>query len=304
MILARLRRLDALPVSMRSRLPGELRATVTIRAPDPTRLYLSLRACDVNGTGHRVFVDAHEAARALLGEEAAVAELDDELICELGDQWRREMPDSGALALTLAHADFMGLVAGGEIGSGLMYALAVHGVRTFVDETGALAGPRTCADALDPAAPLRAERLLRAVASLGSTRLARRELVALARGDILLIDRQDAVLSIGAQRLAGFHMNESTIRLQPDAGIEADPEGEPIVADLPVDRLLVEVRFSIGERMVSLEEIAHWGPGTVLELNTLATVRLLVGGHAVAEGELVQVGERLGVELQRVFLSR
>jgi type III secretion protein Q len=71
-------------------------------------------------------------------------------------------------------------------------------------------------------------------------------------------------------------------------------------APLPVDQLQVPVAFELDTARISLADLASLGPGYVIELDqplTSAEVRLVCHGQIVGRGQLVAVGEQLGVRI-------
>ena len=66
----------------------------------------------------------------------------------------------------------------------------------------------------------------------------------------------------------------------------------------------VGLRFELAQWRATLAEVAAWAPGAVIELDHRIddqSVSVWVGHRCVGKGELVAVGERLGVRLTAVF---
>ena len=55
----------------------------------------------------------------------------------------------------------------------------------------------------------------------------------------------------------------------------------------------------IGEASHTLEDVARLGPGTIIELNTLAgePVSLRISGREIAKGEVVVIDENFGIRV-------
>lgn len=92
--------------------------------------------------------------------------------------------------------------------------------------------------------------------------------------------------------------SDSDSDLGPDAG--ADPgggKGEDELAGL--DEALVDVRAEVGRMTVTLGQLRRLGEGQVVEFDAPVEhpVILRVGSKAVATGELVDVGGRVGVRI-------
>lgn len=144
----------------------------------------------------------------------------------------------------------------------------------------------------------------------------------LATGDIVLF---------GASRRAGERWRAKLlfglgITMQADAEIDLDSsrahvaarphvaeEGASLTGAAPgidvadLADVQVPVSFEVDSARVALGELAALGPGAVIELATPlaeATVRLVCQGQTVGVGQLVAVGDQLGVRIERMGLER
>ncbi|WP_295806524.1 type III secretion system cytoplasmic ring protein SctQ [uncultured Nitratireductor sp.] len=81
---------------------------------------------------------------------------------------------------------------------------------------------------------------------------------------------------------------------RPDAAALEDSE----LAELPL-----MVAFEIGRVGMSLKDISQLTPGAVVKVTDVSdqTVDLLVNGKRIGRGEIVRVGEGLGVQVTRIF---
>ncbi len=103
----------------------------------------------------------------------------------------------------------------------------------------------------------------------------------------------------------------------PDSAV-TDPAVDIHAADLPaadeqvvdatgqIDMLLdmtVSVTATLGQTEISVRDLLRYGPGTVLKLDRLAgePVDLYLRGVKFAVGDLVVVGEQLGVRIREVL---
>ena len=76
--------------------------------------------------------------------------------------------------------------------------------------------------------------------------------------------------------------------------------GPPLGA---IGELNVPVAFEIDSARIGLDELAAIGPGSVIELQASAldaTVQLLCLGQVIGLGQLVVIGDRLGVRVERM----
>lgn len=161
---------------------------------------------------------------------------------------------------------------------------------------------------------LAARRVLR----LWETHLPLRVLRALRRGDGLLMPGTDArsdqwdgcaFLVIAERRLCRFdarltpgYLTHMSDMKPPAAETQAPPPNETL--DLPpLDSLTVPVSVEFDAGEMSLGELGDMRRGYVLELPWTfkdATVRVVVAGQTLATGQLVAVGDRLAVRLDRL----
>ena len=85
--------------------------------------------------------------------------------------------------------------------------------------------------------------------------------------------------------------------------IDSQPAPVADIQDLPLERLdalEVSLRFEVGELQVTLGELEQLKPGHVFDLAqplAQSAVRILAHGRTVGAGQLVAVGDRLGVRV-------
>ena len=68
-----------------------------------------------------------------------------------------------------------------------------------------------------------------------------------------------------------------------------------------VDRLSVNIDFVLASQRVSLSDLAAWGPGRVVDLGLDLTgpVHVQLNGMHAGHGHLVQIGDRVGIRIER-----
>lgn len=154
---------------------------------------------------------------------------------------------------------------------------------------------------------------------IGATYLASSEYAKLEPGDWLLIET--ARLASGALRVAGrvpgtaLTVHASAVGTQltimeiertmqdESVGVSAD-----VVMDTEtLESLLLEIRFDVGEQRCALSELQSIQPGHVFRLEVpveTAPVQLRIGGRLVGRGQLVAVGDQLGVRLVEISAHR
>jgi flagellar motor switch protein FliN len=101
---------------------------------------------------------------------------------------------------------------------------------------------------------------------------------------------------------------EEAVEVRPHALPELQPEPKPPAADrAPVELLIdVPVDVTIERTTVPLEEVLKFGPGHVVRLaqTTDEPVTVKVNGRPIAEGEVVDLGDTLGVRITAILEAR
>lgn len=159
---------------------------------------------------------------------------------------------------------------------------------------------------------------------LGSCSLPAARLPGLRRGDVVLLPAAMGIARRGAHRLFSFHLSPDSLLVndifddfadptpEPDAGHLAGigsagtSDASPSAPALDLAALPVRLQVLLGELPLTLAELGALRPGSTLALPEHAPrqVRLQVDGHCVAQGELVQVGDGLGIQIQQRWLQR
>lgn len=215
--------------------------------------------------------------------------------------------------------------------SPLLTGLALQGAERVVQARAGFrvsaAGRKAWLCGADPALPAQIAPLLReipaAVEEWGALRMRARlrlmvrdwtadVLASLRPGDVAVIGRrQDKhILIVGTgfsmQAPARISMDEDEAQIVGDPYMASD---EPYMSDAPgadVEAIELPVAFEIDTARLSLAELAGIRPGYVIELDTPvaeAAVRLLCQGQVIGTGQLIAVGEQLGVRISRMGLS-
>jgi type III secretion protein Q len=147
----------------------------------------------------------------------------------------------------------------------------------------------------------------------GATDLSAADFRTLRLSDVLLVerfaggDRQHLVLRAGdsscwTAKVDGHQLLvEQPMHATTDAFSNALSDTGPLVDALPV-----RVTFDLGEQAMSMQELSALGPGFIWELasplDRPVTVR--ANGKAICQGELVAIGDRIGVRLVEVVHER
>jgi type III secretion protein Q len=162
-----------------------------------------------------------------------------------------------------------------------------------------------------------ATQRLRVPVELGIARLRLplHRLHSLAPGAVLLLDQLQPVARTGAHRLYSFDFTLETISVNTPFDFLDDDDGSADIAPpapsatpagtdaaapgIDIRRLPVNVDVVLCQLQHSIGELDGLQPGTVVNLPVDAwkQLQLRVNGQLVARGELVQVGDQLGVQL-------
>jgi len=132
---------------------------------------------------------------------------------------------------------------------------------------------------------------------LGNSELARLPSRQLARGDVLVIAEQTRQLFMADVCIGRFTFVKEGLHMEltiPDNPLPSKP---CVLSELPV-----KLEFVLGELTLSMAALNEFIECQVLPLEATAAsnVEVRVGGTCIAVGELVRLGDRLGVELREV----
>ncbi|MDR0361992.1 MAG: type III secretion system cytoplasmic ring protein SctQ [Planctomycetota bacterium] len=163
-----------------------------------------------------------------------------------------------------------------------------------------------------PLAPLPGELALKGVVSAGTWRLRSGELNSLARGDVVLLPRAASWhLTVGRRFRFAADFRKGTLVVDgtkmdgaAGPGVDDSKPEDPALAAL--DEAEVELRAEVGRVNVTLAELRRLAVGEVVEFATQieSPATLVAGGRAVALGDLVDVGGRVGVRVTALAQGR
>jgi type III secretion protein Q len=140
----------------------------------------------------------------------------------------------------------------------------------------------------------------------------------LSLGDIVLIDSVDFSLIIGEKKWMRYQWQEGENAVILDEKLFAnETEREESVEDTEItlqknielkaiQSIPVTLSFLLANKTMLLEQIEELSLGQQITLpdNALRHITLIANGVAIAQGELIKVGERLAVEIQRAYLKQ
>ena len=132
---------------------------------------------------------------------------------------------------------------------------------------------------------------------LGNSELARLPSRQLARGDVLVIAEQTRQLFMADRCIGQFTFEKQGLHMKLTAPGDPSPSAPSVLSELPV-----KLEFVLGELTLSMATLNEFIERQVLPLEATAAsnVEVRVGGKCIAVGELVQLGDHLGVELRDV----
>ena len=138
----------------------------------------------------------------------------------------------------------------------------------------------------------------------------------LAIGDVLLIEHKNFCVSTHRKLLGNYQLTEGGIQVENfnNEDIPPDIDGEQPMqtppesvighdSSIPYGRIPVKLEFVLEERSIPVAELTQLAPGTLLELKHDAEqhITIRVNGVTLAKGELVQLDNRLGVEIKTIY---
>lgn len=140
----------------------------------------------------------------------------------------------------------------------------------------------------------------------------------LSLGDIVLIDNVDFLFTIGEKTWMRYQWQEGENAVVLDEKLFAnETEHEELVDDTKmtlqenielkaIQSIPVTLSFLLISKTMLLEQIEGLSPGQKITLpdNALRHITLIANGIAIAQGELIKVGERFAVEIQRAYLNQ
>lgn len=299
--------------------PSVLRATISVRDIGDVEVALppSLAARVLPGVATRGPVLAALLVEALLspvldaiehrtGAPVAVAPLRD------GDAPDADRTGAGAVAIGLPLVDDATFDDAPRAGprAGLHDGREAIVLRLRPSVVPGLA--RLADDLVAPAAPEAFDAVrVRATLEIGSFLLAAAETRALGHGDVLLppaLWRQGLqaplALVAGGYRFALAERADALVIVDriPETPLEDPMTDQQDGATPPLvdaDALPIALSFEIGRHEMALGELRRLAPGRALSLGvpTDAPVTVLANGRAIARGEIVAIGDALGVRL-------
>ncbi|EDT05160.1 type III secretion system apparatus protein YscQ/HrcQ [Burkholderia ambifaria IOP40-10] len=141
---------------------------------------------------------------------------------------------------------------------------------------------------------------------LGCTTLSMSAFKRLRCGDAVLIETISPEMRVGEQQLCEISIEGNTMTMHEQAS-EMRGDSQPGMMDgqaFQVDALPVKLEFAFRQRELTVADVARLHPGAVLPLDAGAEheVKIYANGRYLALGELIQVGERLAVEIQSIEL--
>lgn len=133
--------------------------------------------------------------------------------------------------------------------------------------------------------------------SLGRTELSHAQWLHAAPGDVLVISHTCHRLYLLSRWVGHFLFDSEGLIMNVASGPQHGPLLEQSLHDAQLS-----LAFILHERPVTLQQLSEMMPGQVLPLDPSAAtqVRVMAGRNVVAIGELVQLEDRLGVEILRL----
>ncbi len=199
---------------------------------------------------------------------------------------------------------------------------ASMGFLHFDDEDLALSLARLLDAAAQGLATHAIDPLLSLAVCHGAARITLAELEDLVPGDVVVIDDTpgesvSAMVELGGVLAAPVEFAGAGVRLRDrlrrldgsrwewmmSSGQDRSIGGQP--EDVDVSDLPVTLAFEAGRATLSVEEVRKLAPGAVIPLPdaTADSIDIVLGGKRIGQGQLVQIGEGLGIRIRRIFAN-
>lgn len=147
---------------------------------------------------------------------------------------------------------------------------------------------------------------------LGNSKMSVSLLKTLSLGDIVLIDSIDFSLIISEKKWMRYQWHEGenavvldeellTNEIEKEEDVDTNTATQENIDLKSIDTIPITLSFLLASKVLPIEEIEKLAPGQqiILPDNASRHITLVVNGVAIAQGELIKVGERLAVEIQR-----
>ncbi|WP_244122375.1 FliM/FliN family flagellar motor switch protein [Burkholderia latens] len=142
---------------------------------------------------------------------------------------------------------------------------------------------------------------------LGYTTLSMARVRRLRCGDAVLIAMVAPEVRVGDRRLCGISIEGKTMTMSEQVReVRAESQATSIGGEgFRVDSLPVKLEFVLQRTELTVAEVGRLRPGTVmpLEPGVERKVMIYANGGFLAQGELIQVGEQLAIEIQSIVLA-
>jgi type III secretion system YscQ/HrcQ family protein len=181
--------------------------------------------------------------------------------------------------------------------------------------TGLLPDMRQLADKL-PRIGLQGAIPVLARLEVGAERLALKTVSELETGDVIVLmsnslSPRQPILKLGGTIVfrgsfvnTGFKIESAPAMVVDPSGPRTGQSGEDMDENVNLmEKLEVPVTFEIDRRLLRVSELSELAPGYIFELPSRpgGQVDIVVNGQTIGLGELIKVGDRLGVRTVRLF---
>lgn len=300
--LARLRQIDPTRSEMARRLRLMASPGITLAQLDTQRLYLALDV-QVNHLSHRMFWSVDDLCRIFFGDyRVPSASTDPGLVINIASD---VLLESGVdFGVPHFHVERVCAALFGHKLRNLLFAHDTPCGKLFSETL--LQSHAVTPDIRLPHLPVPLRW------RVGCTFLDRPQLAALRTGDVIRVSAWRPTVYAERYAVCPFTFDGETVVVQrhrsdADNPIEVGPLAQEQFNETPLafDRIPLACEFLLPTREFKLDELNALTEGAVLPLDrqALRAVEMRIGKHCVALGELVQIGDAIGFEVNRVLIT-
>lgn len=150
---------------------------------------------------------------------------------------------------------------------------------------------------------------------LGSTALSIKQLKRLSVGDVVRIDNWQNTIYSASQPVFRFNFSATSITIQEIIEMDEQlqeiddakaPSAQVVDKAVNIKNLPIQCQFYLPNQEFEYDQLSSLAIGDVLPLshNAVSHIQMQIGTQSIAEGELVQMGDEVGFEIQKIYINK